>query len=55
MKSKSAIEKVTAKKFLVAKKLSVRGAKKLNQLVAHFYHTRMSLRGTNKKCELMIN
>ena len=53
-KSKSPSDKITAKKIAAAKKLSVRGAKKLNQLMAHSYNTRLSLRGANKKSELSI-
>ena len=40
------------KKTAAKKHLSLRGAKKLNQLMTHSYRTRLSVRGGNKKAEL---
>ena len=40
------------KKFAVKTKLSLRGQKKINQIISHSYSTRLSVRGANKKAEL---
>lgn len=51
-KIKKPATKFIQKKISKVKNLSIRGGKKLNQLVSHSYKLRLSVRGANKLTEL---